>query len=200
MLVGPPGTGKSRLAKRLGAALDAQVVESESASHVSATDAMWSFPPLVLALAIAAALGPSLANTIVAVTIVYLPRYVRLVRASALGELNKDYVTAARVAGVGPMRLALSTVLPNCLAPLIVIAALGVSDAILEAAGLGFLGLGAQPPTPEWGSMLADSREFIRSDPWIVTLPGLAILITVIAINLAGDGLRDALDPKMRRS
>ncbi len=133
-------------------------------------------------------------------TIVYLPGYVRLVRASAMGELAKDYVTAARTVGVGPWRLAFYTLLPNCLAPLIVQAALGVSNAILEAAALGFLGLGAQPPTPEWGSMLADSREFIRSDPWIVTLPGLAILITVIAINLMGDGLRDALDPKMRRS
>ena len=162
-------------------------------------DLIMAVPSLVLAILVVAVLGPSLMNTIVAVTIVYLPRYVRLVRASALGELNKDYVTAAKVAGVGPLRLAWSTVLPNCLAPLIVMAALGVSDAILEAAGLGFLGLGAQPPTPEWGSMLADSREFIRSDPWIVTLPGLAILITVVAINLAGDGLRDALDPKMRR-
>ena len=113
-------------------------------------------PSLVLAILVVAVLGPSLTNTIVAVTIVYLPRYVRLVRASALGELNKDYVTAAKVAGVGPLRLAWSTVLPNCLAPLIVMAALGVSDAILEAAGLGFLGLGAQPPTPEWGSMLAE--------------------------------------------
>ena len=162
-------------------------------------DLIMAVPSLVLAILVVAILGPSLVNTIVAVTIVYLPRYVRLVRASALGELNKDYVTAARVAGVGPLRLMFSTVLPNCLAPLIVQAALGVSDAILEAAGLGFLGLGAQPPTPEWGSMLADSREFIRSDPWIVTLPGLAILITVVAINLTGDGLRDALDPKMRR-
>jgi len=162
-------------------------------------DLIMAVPSLVLAILVVAVLGPSLANTIVAVTIVYLPRYVRLVRASALGELTKDYVTAARVAGVGPLRLAWSTVLPNCLAPLIVMAALGVSDAILEAAGLGFLGLGAQPPTPEWGSMLADSREFIRSDPWIVTLPGLAILVTVVAINLAGDGLRDALDPKLRR-
>ena len=162
-------------------------------------DLIMAVPSLVLAILVVAVLGPSLVNTIVAVTIVYLPRYVRLVRASALGELHKDYVTAARVAGVGPLRLAWSTVLPNCLAPLIVMAALGVSDAILEAAGLGFLGLGAQPPTPEWGSMLADLREFIRSDPWIVTLPGLAILITVVAINLAGDGLRDALDPKMRR-
>ena len=165
-----------------------------------AMDLVMAVPSLVLAILVVAILGPSLLNTIVAVTIVYLPRYVRLVRASALGELNKDYVTAARVAGVGPLRLMFSTVLPNCLAPLIVQAALGVSDAILEAAGLGFLGLGAQPPTPEWGSMLADSREFIRSDPWIVTLPGLAILITVVAINLTGDGLRDALDPKMRRS
>src|SRR5271165_5245079 len=163
-------------------------------------DLIMAVPSLVLAILVVAVLGPSLANTIVAVTIVYLPRYVRLVRASALGELSKDYVTAAKVAGVGPIRLMLSTVLPNCLAPLIVQAALGVSDAILEAAGLGFLGLGAQPPTPEWGTMLADSREFIRSDPWIVTLPGLAILITVLAINLTGDGLRDALDPKMRRS
>jgi dipeptide transport system permease protein len=163
-------------------------------------DLIMAVPSLVLAILVVAILGPSLANTIVAVTIVYLPRYVRLVRASAMGELTRDYVTAARVAGVGPIRLMLSTVLPNCLAPLIVQAALGVSDAILEAAGLGFLGLGAQPPTPEWGSMLADSREFIRSDPWIVAFPGLAILITVVAINLTGDGLRDALDPKMRRS
>jgi dipeptide transport system permease protein len=163
-------------------------------------DLIIAVPSLVLAVLVVAVLGPSLVNTLVAVTIVYLPRYVRLVRASAMGELNKDYVMAARVAGVRKLRLMFVTILPNCLAPLIVQAALGVSDAILEAAGLGFLGLGAQPPTPEWGSMLADSREFIRSDPWIVTLPGLAILITVIAINLTGDGLRDALDPKMRRS
>ena len=163
-------------------------------------DLIMSIPDLVLAILAVAVLGPSLVNTIVAVTIVFLPRYVRLVRASALAELDKDYVMAARGAGVGPLRLMLSTVLPNCLAPLIVQAALGLSDAILEAAALGFLGLGAQPPTPEWGSMLADSREFIRSQPWIVTFPGLAILITVVAINLFGDGLRDAFDPKMRRS
>jgi dipeptide transport system permease protein len=134
------------------------------------------------------------------VTIVYLPRYVRLVRASAMNELSKEYVIASRVAGVGALRLMLSTVLPNCLAPLIVQAALGVSDAILEAAALGFLGLGAQPPIAEWGTMLADAREFIRSNPSLVTLPGLAILVTVVSINLLGDGLRDALDPKMRTS
>jgi dipeptide transport system permease protein len=163
-------------------------------------DLIMAVPSLVLAILVVAVLGPSLVNTIVAVTIVYLPRYVRLLRASALGELEKDYVMAARVAGVGRARLMFKTVLPNCLAPLIVQAALGVSDAILEAAALGFLGLGAQPPTAEWGTMLADAREFIRSDPWLVTLPGLAILITVVAINLAGDGLRDALDPKMRKT
>jgi len=163
-------------------------------------DLIMAVPSLVLAILVVAVLGPSLANTIVAVTIVYLPRYVRLVRGSALNELTKEYVIAARVSGVGPLRLMLSTVLPNCLAPLIVQAALGVSDAILEAAALGFLGLGAQPPLSEWGTMLADAREFIRSNPWLVTLPGLAILVTVVSINLLGDGLRDALDPRMRRS
>ena len=163
-------------------------------------DLIMAVPSLVLAILVVAVLGPSLANTIVAVTIVYLPRYVRLVRATAMTEMQKEYVIAARVAGVGPVRLMGSTVLRNCLAPLIVQAALGVSDAILEAAALGFLGLGAQAPIAEWGTMLADSREFIRSNPWLVTLPGLAILITVVSINLAGDGLRDALDPKLRRS
>ncbi len=163
-------------------------------------DLVTAIPSLVLAILVVAVLGPSLTNTIVAVTVVYLPRYVRIVRASALSELSKEYVIAARVAGVGKLRLMFVTVLPNCLAPLIVQAALGISDAILEAAALGFLGLGAQPPTPEWGAMLADSREFIRAAPWIVTLPGLAILSTVVAINLMGDGLRDALDPKLRRS
>ncbi len=163
-------------------------------------DLIMSIPSLVLAILIVAIIGPNLTNTIVAVTVVYLPRYVRLVRASALTELSKDYVTAAKVSGVGPWRLMFVTVLPNCLPPLIVQAALGVSDAILEAAALGFLGLGAQPPTPEWGSMLADSRDLITSHPWVMALPGIAILITVLAINLMGDGLRDALDPRLRKS
>lgn len=163
-------------------------------------DLIMAIPSLVLAILIIAIIGPSFTNTIVAVTIVYLPRYVRLVRASALTELSKDYVTAAKVAGVGPLRMMTRTVLPNCMAPLIVQAALGVSDAILEAAGLGFLGLGAQPPTPEWGAMLADTRDLMQSHPWVMALPGLAILSTVMAINLMGDGLRDALDPRLRKS
>jgi len=125
---------------------------------------------------------------------------VRLTRASAISEMSKDYVTASRVAGAGRVRLMAIAVLPNCLGPLIVQATLGFSSAILDAAALGFLGMGAQPPTPEWGSMLADAREFILRAWWVVTFPGLAILIAVLAFNLMGDGLRDALDPKMRRS
>ncbi|MCE1238109.1 MAG: ABC transporter permease subunit [Hyphomicrobiales bacterium] len=163
-------------------------------------DLIMSVPSLVLAIVVIAIIGPSLANTIVAVTVVYMPRYVRIVRATAQAELAKDYVTASRAAGSGAFRLAFVTVLPNCLAPLIVQAALGVSDAILEAAALGFLGLGAQPPTPEWGAMLSSAREFIQRAPHVVTLPGLAILTTVVSINLMGDGLRDALDPKLKRS
>ena len=162
-------------------------------------DLIMSIPSLVLAILIVAIIGPNLTNTIVAVTAVGLPRYVRLVRASALVELSKDYVTAAKVSGVRPLRMMLNTVLPNCMAPLIVQSALGTSDAILEAAGLGFLGLGAQPPKPEWGSMLSQSRDLISSHPWIMAFPGFAILITVLAINLMGDGLRDALDPRLKR-
>jgi dipeptide transport system permease protein len=131
---------------------------------------------------------------------VYLPHFVRLTRASAIGEMSRDYVTASRVAGAGRLRLMVVTVLPNCMAPLIVQATLSFSSAILDAAALGFLGMGAQPPTPEWGTMLADAREFILRAWWVVTFPGLAILIAVLAFNLMGDGLRDALDPKMKRS
>lgn len=165
-----------------------------------AMDIILAFPSLLLALALVAILGPSLTNAMIAIAIVQQPHYVRLTRAAVLSEKEKDYVTAARVAGVGPLRLMFRTILPNCLAPLIVQAALSFSTAILDAAALGFLGMGAQPPTPEWGSMLADAREFILRAWWVVTLPGVAILMTVLAINLMGDGLRDALDPKLKRS
>ena len=163
-------------------------------------DIILAFPSLLLALVLVAVLGPGLFNAMIAIAIVLQPHYVRLTRAAVLGERSKDYVTAARVAGAGPFRLMFRTILPNCMAPLIVQATLSFSNAILDAAALGFLGMGAQPPTPEWGTMLAEAREFILRAWWVVTFPGLAILLTVLAINLVGDGLRDALDPKMKRS
>ena len=161
-------------------------------------DVMLALPSLLLAVAVVAVLGPGLANAMYAIAIVMLPHFVRLTRGAVLGELAKDYVAASRLAGAGTLRLMFDTVLPNCAAPLIVQATLGFSSAILDAAALGFLGLGAQPPTPEWGSMLASALEFIQSAWWVVTLPGLAILVTVLAFNLTGDGLRDALDPKLK--
>ncbi|WP_068081975.1 ABC transporter permease subunit [Polycladidibacter stylochi] len=163
-------------------------------------DIILSFPSLLLALVLVAILGPTLVNAMIAIAIVQQPYYVRLTRASVMSEMSREYVMAARVSGVRTPRLMFKTVLPNCMAPLIVQAALSFSTAILDAAALGFLGVGAQPPTPEWGTMLAESREFILSSPWIMAFPGLAILSTVVAINLIGDGLRDALDPKLKRS
>ena len=163
-------------------------------------DIILAFPSLLLALVLVAILGPSLTNAMIAIAIVLQPHYVRLTRSSVLAERSKDYVTAAKVTGAKLPRLMFITVLPNCLSPIIVQAALSFSTAILDAAALGFLGMGAQPPTPEWGTMLAEAREFILRAWWVVTFPGLAILITVLAINLMGDGLRDALDPKLRRS
>ena len=160
-------------------------------------DMILALPPLLLAIVVVAILGPGLVEAMLAVSFVALPNFTRLTRAAVLAELGKDYVTASRVAGAGTVRLMLSTVLPNCLGPIIVTATLGFSDAILNAAALGFLGLGAQPPTPEWGSMLADSQALIQRAWWVVTFPGIAILVTVLAFNLMGDGLRDALDPKL---
>ncbi len=162
-------------------------------------DVLLALPSLLLAVAVVAIIGPGLTNTMLAIAIVALPGYVRLARGSALGELHKEYVTASRVAGAGTLRLMFSQVLPNCTAPLIVQATLGFSSAILDAAALGFLGLGVQPPAAEWGAMLASARDYIDSAWWIVTMPGLSILISVLAINLLGDGLRDALDPKLKR-
>ena len=162
-------------------------------------DILLALPSLLLALAIVTILGPNLENAIIAIAIVVLPNYVRLTRASTLAEKARDYVTASRVSGAGPLRLMFNVILPNCMAPLIVQATLGFSSAILDAAALGFLGLGAQPPTPEWGAMLANALQFIQRAWWVVTFPGVAILTTVLAFNLAGDGLRDALDPKLKR-
>ncbi|APW42634.1 ABC transporter permease subunit [Rhodoferax saidenbachensis] len=162
-------------------------------------DIILTLPSLLLAIVIVAILGPGLMNAMLAVAIVVLPHYVRITRAAVISETSRDYVTAARMGGASHLRLMFSEVLPNCTAPLIVQASLGISTAILDAAALGFLGLGAQPPSPEWGTMLADAREFVLRAWWVVTFPGLAILITVLAFNLLGDGLRDALDPKLKR-
>ncbi|WP_294769938.1 ABC transporter permease subunit [uncultured Rhodoferax sp.] len=164
-----------------------------------AMDIILTLPSLLLAIVIVAILGPGLVNAMLAVAIVVLPHYVRITRAAVIAETSRDYVTAARMTGAGHLRLMFREVLPNCTAPLIVQASLGISTAILDAAALGFLGLGAQPPSPEWGTMLADAREFVLRAWWVVTFPGLAILITVLAFNLLGDGLRDALDPKLKR-
>jgi dipeptide transport system permease protein len=163
-------------------------------------DILLAMPGLLLAIGVVTVLGPGLVNTMIAIAVGALPGYVRLARASALAELQRDYVTASRLAGASNARLMFDTVLPNCLAPLIVSASLSFSSAILETAALGFLGLGVQAPTPEWGSMLSAARDYIERAPWVVTLPGLSILVTVLAINLVGDGLRDALDPKLRRA
>jgi len=163
-------------------------------------DLILAFPSLLLALVLVAILGPGLINTMIAIALVLQPHFVRLTRSAVLGEMGKEYVISSKVAGAGHVRQMFRTILPNCLAPLIVQATLSFSSAILDAAALGFLGLGAQPPTPEWGTMLAEARQFILRAWWVVTFPGLAILITVLAINLVGDGLRDALDPKLKRS
>ncbi|MCE7026733.1 ABC transporter permease subunit [Jiella avicenniae] len=163
-------------------------------------DVILAFPSLLLALVLVAVLGPGLTNAMIAIALVLQPHFVRLTRASVMAEKRREYVTAAKVVGASPFRLMVVTILPNCLGPLIVQATLSFSNAILDAAALGFLGMGAQPPTPEWGTMLAEAREFILRAWWVVTFPGLAILVTVLAINLVGDGLRDALDPKMKRS
>ena len=162
-------------------------------------DIILAFPSLLLALVLVAVLGPGLLNAMIAISIVNQPHFVRLTRAAVMAEREKEYVVASRVAGAGTFRLMFATILPNCMAPLIVQATLGFSTAILDAAALGFLGLGAQPPTPEWGTMLASSLQFLQRAWWVVTFPGLAILITVLAFNLLGDGLRDALDPRLKR-
>lgn len=161
-------------------------------------DIMLAFPYVLLTIVIVAILGASLTNAMIAIGISQIPRYVRLVRASVLSEKENDYVTAERSIGASNLELMFGSILPNCLAPISVQATLGVGTAILSSAALSFLGLGAQPPTPEWGLMIASSREFITSAWWIVTFPGIATLFAVLGFNLFGDGLRDILDPKLR--
>ena len=164
------------------------------------SDILLTLPSLLLAIVLVAVLGPGLINAGFALCLVYMPHYIRLTRASVLTEKKKDYVTASSLSGANSLRLMFLCILPNCLAPLIVQATLGFSNAILDMAALGFLGMGAQPPLPEWGAMLANAREFIQSAWWVVTFPGIVILLTVLSFNLLGDGLRDALDPKLKET
>ena len=179
------------LAGYLGGVVDAIIMR--------VVDIMLALPSLLLALVLVAIFGPSIVNASIALTFVALPHYIRLTRAAVLVEVNRDYVTASGVAGAGMLRQMFVNILPNCLAPLIVQASLGFSNAILDMAALGFLGMGAQPPTPEWGTMLSDVLQYAQSAWWVVTFPGLVILLTVLAFNLMGDGLRDALDPKLKQ-
>jgi len=160
------------------------------------TDIFLAFPALILAMAIAAALGPSLTNVMIAVSAVTWPIYARLMRAQVLGLVNQEFVSAARALGAGEVRIAWRHLLPNSLTPLMVQASFDVGGAILTAAGLSFIGFGAQPPISEWGAMVSDTRNFIGIAPWASSFPAIAILITVLAFNLLGDGLRDVLDPR----
>lgn len=161
-------------------------------------DIMLSIPAILLAIVIVSILGPDLYNAMIAIGIVGIPTFARIVRGSVLAEKEKEYVTASRVNGSANMRLIFKVILPNCTTPLIVQATMGFASAVLEAAGLSFLGLGAQPPTPEWGAMLADSLQFITTASWMIIYPGIAIFLTVLGFNLMGDGLMDVLDPKMK--
>jgi peptide/nickel transport system permease protein/dipeptide transport system permease protein len=161
-------------------------------------DIILAFPHILLAIVIVAYLGPGLRNAMIAIGIINIPRFARIVRASVMDEFGKDYVTAARAVGARDRRIIFNAILPNCLAPMIVQASLGFGAAILDAAGLSFLGLGAQPPIPEWGAMIAEGRAMILRAWWVMTFPGIAILLGVLGFNLLGDGLRDALDPRLR--
>jgi peptide/nickel transport system permease protein len=178
------------LAGYFGGAADAAVMRT--------VDVMLAFPYLLLAMIVVAILGSSLTNAMIAIGIVYTPQFARLVRGAVLAVRGQEFVEAAGAVGAGSVRVLARHVLPNVLSPIIVMATLTVGFTIVETAGLSFLGLGATPPTPEWGSMLATGRSYMLTAPWIATFPGLAILVTVIGFNLVGDGLRDLLDPRLR--
>ncbi|ABW18894.1 ABC transporter permease [Alkaliphilus oremlandii] len=163
-----------------------------------AMDILLAIPSILLAISIVAALGPGLQNVMIAVGIGSIPSYARIVRASVLSIRDQEFVEAARAVGANDFRIITKHILPNAMAPIIVQATLGVAGAILSAAGLSFIGLGIQPPTPEWGAMLSSGREYLRDNWYVATFPGLAIMITIFALNLLGDGLRDALDPRLK--
>ncbi|MFD1037531.1 ABC transporter permease [Virgibacillus byunsanensis] len=161
-------------------------------------DILLAFPSILLAIAVVAILGASLENALIAIAIINIPIFGRLVRSKVISLREEEYIMAAKAQGMKNGRIIFHHILPNSVAPIIVQSTLGFGTAILEAAGLGFLGLGAQPPLPEWGKMLADSRDFIQIAPWTLIVPGVSIILVVLGFNLVGDGLRDALDPKMK--
>ncbi|MFS0690286.1 nickel transporter permease [Sporosarcina sp. 179-K 8C2 HS] len=161
-------------------------------------DIMLAFPSILLAIAIVSVLGPGLENALIAIAIINVPNFGRLIRSKVLSIKEDEYIMAAKAIGMKDARILFSHILPNSMAPVIVQGTLAVATAILEAAALGFLGLGAQAPQPEWGKMLADSKSYLQSAPWTMIFPGLSIMLTVLGFNLMGDGLRDALDPKMK--
>ncbi|THB81832.1 MAG: ABC transporter permease [Desulfobacteraceae bacterium] len=161
-------------------------------------DVMLAFPYILLAIVIVSILGPSLNNAMIAIGIVGIPRFARIIRAQVLAEKENDYVMVERSLGTSDLELMMVSILPNCMAPIIVQVTLGYAGAILSSAALSFLGLGTQPPTPEWGLMLASAKQFVASAWWVVTFPGVAILLSVLGFNLFGDGLRDILDPRLK--
>ncbi len=163
-------------------------------------DVVLAFPALLLAISIVTILGPGLTNALLGITITFIPQYARLSRASVLSIKEQEFVVAERALGASPLRIVLAHILPNAITPIIVQGTLGVGTAILDAAALSFLGLGAQPPTPEWGQILSESRNYLFTSPHLVFFPGIAIMITVLGFNLLGDGMRDALDPRLNRN
>ena len=185
-----PGTILGLLAGFYGRRLDEPIMRF--------MDVMLAFPAILLAIFITAILGPSLLNTMIAVGIVYIPHYARIVRSAVLSLKEQEFVQAVRSIGGTNLRIIALHILPNTIPPIIVYATLGMGTAVLQAAALGFLGLGAQPPTPEWGAMLSEGRQYIQNAPHVAAFPGLAILALVLGFNLFGDGLRDALDPSLR--
>jgi len=162
------------------------------------TDALLSFPPLVLALSLAAVLGAGLQNAMIAIGIIFTPNFIRLVRGEVLSQREREYVTAAKASGISDFKIIFRHILPNCMPPILVQATLAIAAAIISEASLSYLGLGTQPPTPSWGAMLSMGQGYLGDAPWISLFPGLFIFLTVLSINLFGDGLRDALDPKLK--